>query len=257
MRCSRSEKAVDENSTLDLEKMPTKVIRQHAPRRVKRPATAKAAEIEDSFSVPASPFSIPPPSPCKTPNWPPSPRPQAGRKTPQRQPTPTNELYYYDMDLNRNTRGERKVSESRAGAPIEIFPPKSVEMVQDYSDGEEKKPLRAIIVKQEKVDREEKERKISTAAEDGELDYEEEQEEEEEYDVDEEGEEENLVDGLDLSNLVVLEAFDEHGKKTFKVHFMDKETDEMSEEPLDLPQEVIDYIVEAHQKTQKQTPVSE
>lgn len=113
----------------------------------------------------------------------------------------------------------------------------------DFNGQVDRKPLRPIVVKQEVLEPKVKNKVVQ-----------EQEEESPEADDEEDGDEsesENLVDGLDLSNLVVLEALDELGEKTFNVHFMDKETDEISAEPLDLPEEVIEYIVEAHQKTQQ------
>lgn len=131
------------------------------------------------------------------------------------------------MNLNCATRGKRRITESDTSEPIEIIAPKSVEIVA----GEDDLPLKPFAVKIEPGESQKVIEPQATAP------------------VAEE-DDDRCMDGLDLSNLVVLEAVNEKGEKFFKVHLIDSETDEMSEEPLDLPQEVIDYIVEAHQKQQ-------
>lgn len=275
---SRGEKALDDQN-IDLENTPLAALRQHRPRKVQRDsaAAAKVAAVivEDVIVMapPSSPYSIPPPSPCKTPSWPinsPIRRQSVGQhsKPPN---TPGNDVYYYDLNLNCATQGERR-PRTESESVVEIIAPRSVEMVHDSTDDfyggnpADKKPLRPIIVKQEVLDSQAVE-KINTifirehdshceVGAEEEVDQDEEDEtDDEDDDEDDEDEEDssNLVDGLDLSNLVVIEAVDGQGQKAFKVHLMDTETDEMSEEPLDLPQEVIDYIVEAHQKTQQPT----
>lgn len=246
---SRGEKALDDRN-IDLESVPLSVLRQHKPRKVVTEGNnnGKAVIIDHHvLQPPASPYSIPPPSPCKTPSLPvnsPRRRP-SNTNTPN---TPGSDIYYYDLNLNCTTRGERRLTETEnTTAVIEIIPPKSVEMIHedDFNGQVDRKPLRPIVVKQEVL---EPKGKNKVVAKEQEEDPEAEEDSEED---DDESESENLVDGLDLSNLVVLEALDELGEKTFNVHFMDKETDEISAEPLDLPEEVIEYIVEAHQKTQQ------
>lgn len=243
-RLSRSEKAVDDEN-LDLEATPVQALRQHKPRVIKkrtpkvRKATPVAEEIRPPTPVtpatvrpvtpavipPISPFSIPPPSPCKTPSFP--------ILQPTNQVVPSaeanNDIFFYDLNLNCPQRRERRRTESGNGTAIELMPPSSFQLIQEDQlvVGTPKAP--PIAVKQEQKD-------PSEADED---DKEEEEEEEEE----------SWVDGLDLSNLVVIEK-----DNAFKVHFIDQETDEVSEEPLELPQEVIDYIVAMHQKQLGQIP---
>lgn len=229
---------------IDLESVPLSVLRQHKPRKVVTEGNnnGKAVIIDHHVLLPpASPYSIPPPSPCKTPSLP--------VNTPRRRPsntpnTPGSDIYYFDLNLNCTTRGERRLTETENTAAIEIIPPKSVEMIHedDFNGQVDRKPLRPIVVKQEVLEPKAKNKVVGQEEVSPEADEDED---------DDESESENLVDGLDLSNLVVLEALDELGEKTFNVHFMDKETDEISAEPLDLPEEVIEYIVEAHQKTQQ------
>lgn len=218
---SASEKAVAEYSEVNLE-------------AVNIPLRKKVRPLKKYTSRPAldEPFSVPPASPCKTPLW-----------------TGEAETFYYDMNLNCPTRGERRMTESDTDS-VHVINPKSVEMIQEVVDFPI--PFRAIVIKKEK-DEDDKE-KIMKPEEKREVDpltedknNEEEQEDDEEEEEEEDG---DVMDGLDLSNLVVLESVDANGCKSFKVHLIDSETDEMSEEPLDLPQEVIDYIVEAHQKNQ-------
>ena len=186
-RVSRGQRACDDQN-MDLEEVPLAQLRTYKPRRPKK---KKVAE-----EVPNSPFSVPPASPCKTPAWPSSPQ-------------KPSDAYYYDLNLQCTTRGQRRLTESEASAVVEIVPPKSVEMFLDENEEDERRLFRPMVMKQED-------------------------------DVD--------LDDLDLSNLVVVEIINEINEKTFKVYLMDSETNEMSEEPLDLPPEVIEYIVEAHQK---------
>lgn len=247
---SRAAKAMDDQD-LDLEKAQVHKLRQTKPRKVRRaPPKVEALDVPLAGACPPSPASVPPASPCKTPNWPSSPQ-IAGRETPTRMPTPINN----DMNLNCRTRGQRTVSECSVAS---WTAPKSVEMIQELSDcgEEERKPLAMmtkVVTKKEKEDpkvTESEQQKGKSDAKDTEKVGEVEPEEQED---DDEDDEEGGIDGLDLSNLVVLEALNDRGEKTFNVHFMDRETEEMSEEPLDLPQEVIDYIVDTldSQKVQK------
>lgn len=125
-------------------------------------------------------------------------------------------------------------------AVVEMLAPHSA--LGDYSDTEEgtRQMLQGISVKQEILAAPKK--ALAMIAN--------EEEEGNDGDEEEDEEEDETLNGLDLSNLVVMEAVNEMGEKAFHVHLVDQATDEMSEEPLDLPQEVIDYIVEAHQKQQ-------
>lgn len=227
---SISEKAVEEYPGFDLESVEGSVRKniRHMKKYTSRPALDE-------------PFSVPPASPSKTPVW-------TGGDSPQKSGN-GNEAFYYDMNLKCTTRGERRKTES--DTEMHIINPKSVEMIQEAADFPI--PFKAIGIKKEKdEDDKEKIKKTEVVAVEREDDpLAEENNEEEEEDDDEEEEGGDMMDGLDLTNLVVLESVDANGRKSFKVHLLDSETDEMSEEPLDLPQEVIDYIVEAHQKNQQ------
>lgn len=237
---------------MDLEDTPLRMLRQHKPRKVK--PRGKAVKVEQEapppptppvahspFAVPLSPYSVPPASPCRTPipSFPPA-SPVQPRPSPQRVSaplTPNNDVFYYDLNLNCTTRGKpRRLTESEP-AVVEMLAPHSA--LGDYSDTEEgtRQMLQGISVKQEILAAPKKAMAMIANEEEGD-------------DGQEDEEEDETLNGLDLSNLVVMEAVNEMGEKAFHVHLVDQATDEMSEEPLDLPQEVIDYIVEAHQKQQ-------
>uniref|UniRef100_A0A7G3B0B4 Putative transcription factor tfiiib component b n=1 Tax=Lutzomyia longipalpis TaxID=7200 RepID=A0A7G3B0B4_LUTLO len=55
----------------------------------------------------------------------------------------------------------------------------------------------------------------------------------------------NNLENLDLNNLVIV-GEEENGETVYKIHLKDPNTSKISEQPLDLPQEIIDCIVSAH-----------
>uniref|UniRef100_A0A1B0CLB2 Myb-like domain-containing protein n=2 Tax=Lutzomyia longipalpis TaxID=7200 RepID=A0A1B0CLB2_LUTLO len=55
----------------------------------------------------------------------------------------------------------------------------------------------------------------------------------------------NNLENLDLNNLVIV-GEEENGETVYKIHLKDPNTSKISEQPLDLPQEIINCIVSAH-----------
>lgn len=239
-RPSRSAVAVDDRN-LDLENQHLK-FRQHKPQILR--------QISAPASVPSPPPSAGPPA-RRTPTLRPPP-------SPQQRPLRSPGKVYYDLNLNCSTPAEEDPT-LETNLQVITLAPKSVEPCQDADLIVHHRPpalKQEIAVKKEKTDSSQKfpakPKPVPSIGKKEANTVETTMDETVEDEVDDDDDDEDTGDGIDLNNLVVMESIDleNNGKIIYKVHLMDKETDEMSEEPLELPQEVIDYIVEVHQRNQ-------